>query len=170
MVRDPICGMEIDATSAAGQSTYRGQTYSFCSKHCQQKFDATPAHYADAAAPGEHHQASQKEATSGAPSPKSTEKYFCPMCENVETDQPGSCPNCGMALERNPAFPQPRKVIYTCPMHPEIEQEHPGSCPICGMALEPKNAGAGDEIGNAELREMRQRFWVGAVLSVPVFV
>src|SRR3954447_7325251 len=157
MVRDPICGMEIDATSAAGQSTYRGQTYSFCSKHCQQKFDATPAQYAEAAAPGECHHDSPEQAARSAPSPKRSEKYFCPMCENVTSDQPGSCPNCGMALERNPTFRQPRKVIYTCPMHPEIEQEHSGTCPICGMALEPKNAGVVDEIDNAELREMTQR-------------
>lgn len=26
------------------------------------------------------------------------------MCPGVESDQPGSCPKCGMALERNPAF------------------------------------------------------------------
>ena len=27
--------------------------------------------------------------------------YFCPMCEGVESDKPGECPMCGMALERN---------------------------------------------------------------------
>ncbi len=98
-------------------------------------------------------------------------KYYCPMCEGVESDTPGSCPKCGMALERNPSFREPKKIIYTCPMHPQIEQDHPGNCPICGMALEPKNlaAGAGEE-ENAELRDMTRRFWIGAVLSLPVFV
>ena len=24
--------------------------------------------------------------------------YYCPMCEGVTSDQPGSCPRCGMAL------------------------------------------------------------------------
>src|SRR5438067_10790317 len=61
-------------------------------------------------------------------------------------------------------------MIYTCPMHPEVEQYHPGNCPICGMALEPKTPiGAADE-ENAELRDMTRRFWIGAVLSLPVFV
>ena len=72
--------------------------------------------------------------------PPSHAKYFCPMCEGVESDRPGDCPKCGMALERNPAWVAPvtGKAIYTCPMHPQIERDQPGACPICGMALEPK--------------------------------
>ena len=34
--------------------------------------------------------------------PSSGAKYFCPMCPGVESDRPGDCPKCGMALERNP--------------------------------------------------------------------
>ena len=60
-------------------------------------------------------------------------------------------------------------MIYTCPMHPQIEQDHPGNCPICGMTLEPKNVVAGGEEENAELRDMNRRFWIGVVLSIPVF-
>ena len=65
-------------------------------------------------------------------------KYFCPMCEGVESDKPGTCPKCGMALEPARPAAHKQKVIYTCPMHPEIEQDGPGTCPKCGMALEPK--------------------------------
>lgn len=36
--------------------------------------------------------------------PSAGAKYFCPMCPGVESDKPGTCPKCGMALERNPAF------------------------------------------------------------------
>ena len=66
--------------------------------------------------------------------------------------------------------PAATKNIYTCPMHPQIEQDHPGNCPICGMALEPKNVVAGGEEENAELRDMTRRFWIGAVLTLPVFM
>ena len=97
-------------------------------------------------------------------------KYFCPMCDGVESDRPGSCPKCGMALERNPTFREPAKTIYTCPMHPQIEQDHPGNCPICGMTLEPKNIVAGGEEENAELQDMTRRFWIGLALALPVFV
>lgn len=36
--------------------------------------------------------------------PSATAKYFCPMCPGVESDKPGDCPVCGMALERNLAW------------------------------------------------------------------
>lgn len=59
-------------------------------------------------------------------------------------------------------------TIYTCPMHPQIEQVGPGSCPICGMALEPKNITVAAEQENPELKDMTRRFWVSAVLTVPI--
>jgi Cu+-exporting ATPase len=57
-------------------------------------------------------------------------------------------------------------------MHPEVQQDHVGACPKCGMALESKTAAAkpNDEEENAELRNMSQRFWIGAILAVPVVV
>ncbi|MEP6602805.1 MAG: copper-translocating P-type ATPase, partial [Spartobacteria bacterium] len=87
-----------------------------------------------------------------------------------QSDTPGSCPKCGMALERNPLHREAKKIIYTCPMHPQIEQDHPGPCPICGMALEPKNIVADATEENAELMDMTQRFWIGAALTLPVFL
>ena len=54
-------------------------------------------------------------------------------------------------------------------MHPQIRQVGPGSCPICGMALEPELAGS-DTGPNPELVDMTRRFWVGLVLTIPVFV
>jgi Cu+-exporting ATPase len=59
-------------------------------------------------------------------------------------------------------------VEYTCPMHPEIRQIGPGACPICGMALEPVIA-TGQNGESAELRDMMRRFWIGLVLTLPVF-
>jgi Cu+-exporting ATPase len=103
--------------------------------------------------------------------PSAAAKYFCPMCPGVESDGPGDCPKCGMALERNAAAVAPTagKVIYTCPMHPEVQQDHPGNCPKCGMALEPKTVSAvGEE--NPELTDMTRRFWIGGALALPVFV
>jgi Cu+-exporting ATPase len=34
-----------------------------------------------------------------AVTPSAAAKYFCPMCPGVESDKPGDCPKCGMALE-----------------------------------------------------------------------
>jgi Cu+-exporting ATPase len=110
---------------------------------------------------GHHHHADVK--------PSSTAAYYCPMCPGVESDKPGDCPKCGMALERNPAVPAAAKTIYTCPMHPQVEQEHPGDCPICGMALEPKTVSAEPE-DNHELRDMTRRLWITGALTLPVFI
>jgi Cu+-exporting ATPase len=46
MAKDPVCQMDGEPTSAAGQSTYQGQTYYFCAVACKTKFDADPAKYA----------------------------------------------------------------------------------------------------------------------------
>jgi Cu+-exporting ATPase len=74
--------------------------------------------------------------------------------------------------EKGQAVPAPitgasSGVTYTCPMHPEIVRDAPGSCPICGMALEPRTA-APDEGENPELIDMRRRFWLSVVLTVPL--
>ena len=61
-------------------------------------------------------------------------------------------------------------AIYTCPMHPEIERDQPGDCPICGMALELKTISAETTEDNSELIDMTRRFWVGAALTLPVFL
>jgi len=117
------------------------------------------------------HDHSQHTHKDDAVTPSSTAKYFCPMCPGVEADEPGECPKCGMALERNPTWvtPAAANIIYTCPMHPEVQQDHPGDCPKCGMALEPKTVAAQTDEENRELTDMTRRFWVGAVLTMPVF-
>jgi YHS domain-containing protein len=42
---DPVCGMEVDPVTAAGQSEYQGQTYYFCSAGCKDAFDRNPESY-----------------------------------------------------------------------------------------------------------------------------
>jgi hypothetical protein len=72
------------------------------------------------------------------------------------------------ATSTAPPVPTEAGVTYTCPMHPQIRQAGPGHCPICGMTLEPVTATA--DIGsNRELANMTRRFWVGLVLTLPVF-
>jgi P-type Cu+ transporter len=73
----------------------------------------------------------------------------------------------GPAPEPAPAPAGP--VEYVCPMHPEVVSAQPASCPKCGMALEPRTA-ALDEKPNPELADMSRRFWVGVVLTVPLFI
>ncbi|MEO8198681.1 MAG: heavy metal-binding domain-containing protein, partial [Thermoanaerobaculia bacterium] len=68
-----------------------------------------------------------------------------------------------------PAPPPGKGALYTCPMHPEIVRPGPGSCPICGMALEPMTVSL-DDAPNPELVDMKRRFIVAVVLTVPLLV
>ena len=45
MVKDVVCGMQIDPNEAAGKSEYQGQTYYFCTPGCKRKFDANPQQF-----------------------------------------------------------------------------------------------------------------------------
>ncbi|QDT52751.1 Silver exporting P-type ATPase [Caulifigura coniformis] len=154
---DPICHMTVNPATAL-KAEKNGRTEYFCSEHCRQKFLGTPAAGHSCCGGGHQH---------AAPAKKPTKAWFCPMCPGVESDTPGDCPKCGMALER--AQPSSGTTIWTCPMHPEVRQDHPGECPICGMALEPiAGTPGGDD--DVELRSMTRRFVVSAVLSLPLFL
>jgi len=164
MAIDPICKMTVD--EANSRSAERdGQKFYFCSEHCHQKFlgEGEPAIAKPDEAECTHQPAAQRKPMDSAG------EFFCPMCEGVESDKPGSCPKCGMALESARPKATTGKTIYTCPMHPEIEQPRPGTCPKCGMDLEPKYLDAEEE-DDSELRSMTLRFWVGVALSLPVFL
>jgi len=92
--------------------------------------------------------------------------YFCSSgCKSKFVAEPAQYVEPAAARK---AEPVPEGTIYTCPMHPEIRQVGPGSCPICGMALEPVLVSA-EATPNAELIDMTRRFWIGLVLTVPVF-
>ncbi len=91
--------------------------------------------------------------------------YFC--CAGCRTKFAAD-PEKYLSPGERKAKPVPKGAIYTCPMHPEIRQQGPGSCPICGMALEPEIATA-DSGPNPELADMTRHFWIGAVLTAPIF-
>ena len=42
---DPVCGMSVNKSAAAGSSVYEGKTYYFCNAACKQAFDANPKKY-----------------------------------------------------------------------------------------------------------------------------
>jgi Cu+-exporting ATPase len=154
-VKDPVCNMDVDPEHAAASSEHNGQILYFCSTHCKTKFDADPAAYAGDAKP----------LAPVAPAPAGA-TYICPMHPEVRQDRPGACPKCGMALEAELVSAPATKIEWTCPMHPQIVRDAPGSCPICGMALEPRTIQREDD--NPELRAMSRRFWVSAILTVPL--
>ncbi|VAW90943.1 Lead, cadmium, zinc and mercury transporting ATPase; Copper-translocating P-type ATPase, partial [hydrothermal vent metagenome] len=157
MNKDPVCGMDVDEQSKH-QFNYNNNDYHFCSEHCLHKFEEQPQHYLDKKEP-DNHVVSEVDANT---------TYTCPMDPEVVQQGPGICPKCGMALEAMGIPVQASKTQYTCPMHPEILQDEPGICPKCGMALEATSVAVEEE--NEELNDMSRRFWIGSILSIPVFI
>ena len=103
-VKDPVCGMSVDPQNARHSLQHAGQTFSFCSARCRERFAAAPATYLAGAA------------ATPAPAPAGT-IYTCPMHPEVRQVGPGFCPICGMALEpaeaEAAAGPNPELVDMT---------------------------------------------------------
>ena len=164
---DPVCGMAAGPESAGGVYDYKGKTYYFCSPHCRQRFQADPERFLNKSSKAATPSIEIKRAPT--PAAPAAQTYTCPMHPEVRQDKQGSCPKCGMALEPIAISPPKEKIEYTCPMHPQIVRDAPGNCPICGMALEPRTVSLAEE-ENKELKDMRRRFWVSALLTFPALV
>ncbi len=159
MVKDPVCGMDIEEKNAVGTSEYEGKTYYFCSEVCKDKFDKDPSAFIGTGISVSKKKTSEK-----------GEIFTCPMDPEVQQEGPGACPKCGMALEPLAPSITPSKTEWICPMDPEIVRDKPGNCPKCGMALEPRTAVAGEEEKNPELIDMTRRFWVSVFFSTPLII
>ncbi|MAE65285.1 MAG: copper-translocating P-type ATPase [Phycisphaeraceae bacterium] len=96
MATDPICGMEVDPATALSAER-DGETFYFCCAGCRTKFLDGPVSLTVTV--GGHARCGGAAERPDAPSGK----YICPMCPEVQSDRPGPCPKCGMALE--PAMP-----------------------------------------------------------------
>jgi len=185
LAKDPVCGMDVDPTTAKYSSEHEGKTYYFCSEGCRKKFEAEPAKYLAAK--------KVKDPVCGMDVDPATAKhssehkgksyYFC--CEGCkkkfDADQErylqpklAPLPLIGKQVNYTHAGASVHaranaNVMYTCPMDPEIRQLGPGTCPICGMALEPE-VYSPDAGPNEELIDMTRRFWIGVALTSPVFL
>lgn len=155
---DPVCGMQVIAEEATPEAQHADRTFYFCSQSCHDRFVADP----------EQFQGSAQEVHGQGESPGAI--YTCPMHPEIKQEGMGACPECGMALEPLQSVQTASKrTEYTCPMHSEIVQDKPGSCPICGMALEPRSVAVSDE-PDPEYIDMRQRFIISAVCTLPLFL
>jgi P-type Cu+ transporter len=189
-VKDPVCGMNVEPSTAKQRLDHAGKTYYFCCASCRENFRVHPDEYLGpppapnaglqiiGIAPASANPPLLKTPVKGGSAfasaasaisiPATAGAYVCPMCPEVRSAKPDACPRCGMALE--PEMPvAAARMEYTCPMHPEIVRPGPGSCPICGMALEPRPVTAQEE-DNPELREMTRRFWISLALTAPLLV
>ncbi|UWQ19739.1 heavy metal translocating P-type ATPase [Jannaschia sp. M317] len=165
LVRDPVCGMEVNPSGGEPVHVHDDHRYHFCSDRCRDRFAVAPADYVEATDPvcG----MAVNRAAAEHLSRHDDEVFY--LCSTPCKERFEATPDTYLKGRPTPE-PMPAGTTYTCPMHPEVEQVGPGECPICGMALEPKGVPPVDDGPNPELVDFTRRFWVGAVLSAPLVI
>ncbi len=186
----PICGMTVSPETAAGKSKLRGEIFYFCSKGCQVKFESQNNFQTASKADSQpqivqigRQKVSDKESkvfvdpvckmlvkpetAAGKSELRGETFYFCAAgCLNKFRQNPENFLN---QTAPEPMTEKTEGVEYTCPMHPEILKIGSGICPKCGMALEPKTFSF-DDAPDPEYTDMKRRFTLSAVLTIPVFL
>lgn len=155
---DPVCNMRVNPMRAAGTHDYLGKTYYFCSRSCAVKFREDPEKYLKPKEPLDELFAAMDTAKTSGDAPWHAHSHMHADAHAGHEHQPGEDQKDAGSSD----------VIYTCPMHPEVRQKGPGACPLCGMALEPEVITA-EPVENHELKDMTRRFFVGLVLTLPIF-
>ena len=156
IVRDPVCGMDVDTRTAQHRHEFAGTDYYFCSARCLDKFKADPDRYLNP------HEAAAEHPALGALAESSEGTIWtCPMHPEIRRNGPGSCPICGMALE---------------PLEPTAEEEaNPEladmsrrfwfsavlSLPLVALVM-------ASELFGIELLPMRSSLWAQLALATPV--
>lgn len=107
-VTDPVCGMEVEPSKAAGASQYEGETFHFCSKSCKERFDSEPGAYAERSVPGggatsEDERDGERRVTEKAPTHGDRHTRTTPDGEGERVDLPitgMTCAACARRIER----------------------------------------------------------------------
>jgi Cu+-exporting ATPase len=97
---DPVCGMDVDPTTAKFTYTYAATPYYFCSPGCRDAFAADPDRWLNRMRPAQPAGANHSARTVHDRGDLHRDReYTCPMHPEVVHLGPGTCPICGMALE-----------------------------------------------------------------------
>lgn len=102
MAVDPVCGMQVDISTAKHTFSQAGSTYYFCSKSCREKFASDPERFittTNRPSGASSHSCCATTETKSQDAHESGAIYTCPMHPEVRQAGPGTCPKCGMALE-----------------------------------------------------------------------
>lgn len=160
VTKDPVCGLNVDeskAKAAGLQSTFKNQTFYFCSEECQKHFDKNPERFvekpgevpkaASSAAAGKGHDATvgkSKDAVCGQEVEEAQAKaagltseyegktyYFCSY-------------RCNKQFDKDPARYLKKEARADGGAHKDHQQAAPATCkdPVCGLEVTPGKAQA----------------------------
>jgi Cu+-exporting ATPase len=189
---DPVCGMTVRPDGHRVE--HAGHEYRFCGARCKEKFANDPDAFLVRSTPSSHLHATGDRAAhdhashvghsaphSSAPKPTSherashaqastqrkhpTARYYCSMDEDVESDVPGDCPKCGMALEPNPAVVDERANSEVADMTRRLVWATALTLPVLVLAM-------GDMVAGHPFSQLLggAKPWLEAALATPVCV
>jgi len=186
---DPVCKMTVAPESAAGHTDYGGNTYYFCSPVCKQKFDQDPESYlAVTKAPSGVVQLTPL-TMARLSKDSQTEAVRSTDVKGELVDLPitgMTCAACARHIEQNLSatpgvqragvnFATSRATVEYDPAATNVRQlmnavEESGyrvlEAPASGTAQEDFENAARE----AEYIDLRRKFWVAVILSLPVLV
>lgn len=101
---DPVCGMEVDKKSAAGNVVHSGATYYFCSPKCQHEFEVNPTKYAGISKKAHSHDYAQHH------------DHGMIEAKTSVAGEKAKDPICGMMVEKSTALKTDRggRAYYFC--------------------------------------------------------
>lgn len=184
---DPVCGMSVDAETAAASSERDGKRYYFCSEVCKQRFDRDPAAYLTAAPAVAR---AMPNLVSLAPLSRTRPEGATRQVQGEQADIPitgMTCAACARHIEQHLSstegvsragvnFATSRATVEYDPSVTGVKQLMGA---IKGLGYTPHEVpaddGATEEDFEAsaredEYRDLRRKFLVAAVLSLPVLV
>ncbi len=139
LVKDVVCGMEVDPVTAPVSLTVGKTTYYFCCRGCADLFRAHRGPYAfdSSAGAGLTAVALQSAPTTAAPTERPDFVHTRPQSARdlrggTEDDRPSEADPLGAVMSLHD------ELWYICPMDLEVRQRGSGACPKCGMTLEPE--------------------------------
>jgi len=168
---DPVCGMSVREDSPL-RFEFNGKTYWFCSSHCLAEFKAEPAKYlgASSSSPGREGEAARTDVAdmgAGGPTaartPEAGAIHTCPMHPEIRRRGPGTCPKCGMDLEREEGVVEDE--------YPELGKMSRRFWASLFLAIPVAIIGMSHMIPGQPLREIasqRVLNWLQLILSTPV--
>jgi P-type Cu+ transporter len=156
---DLVCGMTVDPGTAKHRAEHAGRSYFFCSGSCRAKFETDPEKFLGG------HRESMESSVVPADLPAGT-RWICPMDPGVESDRPGACPICGMALE-------PERVSLLDGPNPEYVDMRRRFWISLPLALATLGLAMGEMIPGDPLGgwlSLQLRLWLQFLFATPVAV
>ena len=148
--KDPVCGMDVDPTTAKHRAEFEGKTYYFCAAGCRQKFLSHPEQYI--------HRTPR-----AAVVPEGT-VYTCPMHPEVRQIGPGSCPICGMALEPEMPTAEPAENAELADMTRRFWIGLALTLPLFAIEMGSHLTGSHSWLGHQATN------WIELILATPVVI